>query len=107
LKKIVFSVIASQIEVGRIISHPTGVREQVPKRYLAPRFGRIRKVLRDLVIQTQLPFFDQHHHSRCGELLARRSRLEDRLRLNRHLVLDIRETITAREHDFSVLNNCQ
>src|SRR6266487_609724 len=79
-------------------------REQMSYRYVLPTCWRVGEIFRDLVVETELAFFDQHHHSRRRKLLAHRARLKNSFGLRRYLKLDIGEAVTLCQDDLSVFD---
>jgi hypothetical protein len=58
-------------------------------------------------LQPPLAGFDRPHHDASGELLAYRTRLKNRLRSDRHLQLDVRQTIAFGPNRLSVTGHQQ
>src|ERR1700690_1239617 len=63
------------------------------------------KVMRDFIVKRELAIFGEHQNCGRGELLADRAQLEDGVRSDGHIELDIGETVALRFYDTPVADH--
>jgi hypothetical protein len=81
------------------------VLEHLADRDRGGMLGQLRQVLADRLVELELAVLREQQHRRCGELFRDGSRLEDRVRAIRHVVLEVRHAVGFLEDDTSVLRH--
>jgi hypothetical protein len=81
------------------------VSEKMPNSDAVPRLGRVGKILRDFVLESDLALLDQHHDRCGGELLGiRPDFINGRVR-GRDVELKVGDAVTLGFDDFAIANN--
>ncbi len=84
------------------VPQATRVIEHVADRERRSVVGQFGDVLTNLIVERQLAVAREQHHRRGGELLGDGSGFEDRLRRNRHVVLEVGHPVAPGEHRSAV-----
>jgi hypothetical protein len=79
------------------------VVRQVANRDPVTEVRELGDVLPDVVVDRQLPVVCQQQDRRGGELLGHRRHMEDRIGLQRHIVIEVRHAVGAAVQDAIVL----
>ena len=80
----------------QVFGDPGGVRQQVPHRHAAPPRFSLGQVLRDRIVEPELPVFHEQQDARRRELLADRPGLKDAAVGHRDVQLHVGEPVPPR-----------
>lgn len=75
--------------VTSAVANAAGMGEQMVYRDLVPIIGQLRKMLADVVGKRKALLFDEEENCRGDELLPHRSDVEDRVRAQCNIALEV------------------
>ena len=102
-QQFVLGVIQAKVEIGRIISQPRRVSEQMAHVDIGPGRRKVREIFGELVVEAELALLNEHHHRSGCELFPNRPGLEYDLGLDCNLMLHVGQPVASRQDGLAVL----
>ena len=95
------SALGADAIAGFIFREAGGVREQILDEDGLPGGGSVGEVLGDAVVERDFSFFHEHHDGGRDELLSDGTGLEEGLRLDGNIELDVGEAVALGKQDLA------
>ncbi len=87
--------VAGQRQQAPLLAQPAAMGKQVADRDRHAIVRHLRQIAPDIIVEREFAVLNQQQHGGGGELLGERAGLKDRVRCDRHRVLEIGQAIAA------------